>query len=58
MKRHLIKGAILAIVFVVSVIVISELTNKGNTDMTAEMANATYPVVTTMVGDMEANTLH
>ena len=58
MKRHLIKGAILAVIFVVSVIVISELTNKGNTDMTAEMANATYPVVTTMVGDMEVNTLH
>lgn len=58
MKRHLIKGVILAVIFVVSVIVISELTNKGNTDMTAEMANATYPVVTTMVGDMEVNTLH
>lgn len=58
MKRHLIKAAILVMVFVVSVFVISALTNKGNTDMTAEMANASYPVVTMLAGDMEVNTLH
>ena len=58
MKKYLIKIAVLFTVFVLSVVVISKIINQGNTDMTAEMANAVYPVITTMVGDHEANTLH
>lgn len=58
MKKHLIKFTVLFTIFVLSVIIISKITNQGNTDMTAEMANATYPVLTTMVGGHEANRLH
>ena len=58
MKKHIIKFAVLFMVFVLSVIIISAVTNKGNTDMTAEIASATYPTITTMVEGMEVNTLH
>lgn len=58
MKKRAIKVAVLSVVFILSIIIISNITNKGNTDMTAEIANATYPVITTVVGDTEANTLH
>lgn len=58
MKKHVIKFAVLSVVFVLSVIIISAVTNQGNTDMTAEMSNATYPVITTMVEGIEVNTLH
>lgn len=33
--------------------VISSLLNKGNTDMTTEMAKATYPVVAVNYGDSD-----
>lgn len=58
MKKHVIKFAVLSAVFVLSVIIISAVTNKGNTDITAEMSNAAYPVITTMVDGMEVNILH
>lgn len=58
MKRHVIKISVLSVVFVLSVMIISAVTNQGNTDMTAEMTSATYPVITTMVEGMEVNTLH
>ena len=58
MKKYLIKIAVLFTVFVLSVVIISNIINQGNTDMTAEMANATYPVITTVVGEHEANTLY
>lgn len=58
MKKYLVKFTVLFSIFVLSVIIISKITNQGNTDMTAEMANATYPVLTTVVGGYEANLLH
>lgn len=58
MKKYLIKIAVLFAVFVLSVVIFSKIINQGNTDMTAEMANATYPVLTTFVGGQEANTLY
>lgn len=58
MKKYLIKIAVLFTVFVLSVVIISNIINQGNTDMTAEMANASYPVITTVVGEHEANTLY
>lgn len=58
MKKHLVKIAVLFTVFVLSMVIFSKIINQGNTDMTAEMANATYPVITTIVGGHEANTLY
>lgn len=58
MKKHIIKFAVLFTVFILSVVIISTITNKGNIDMTAEIASATYPAITTVVDGMEVNTLH
>lgn len=58
MKKYLVKFTVLFSIFILSVIIISKVTNKGNTDMTAEMANATYPVLTAMVEGQEINQLH
>lgn len=58
MKKILIKMAILIVVFVTSLLIISEIMNKGNTDMTAEMAEATLPVVHIQYAGREINTMH
>ena len=58
MKKRVTKAVVLSVIFILSVIIIGKITNKGNTDMTAEIGNATYPVITTVVGEVEANTLH
>ena len=58
MKKRIIRIAVLFVVFILSVIIIGNITNRGNTDMTAEIANATYPIITTVVDGMEVNTLH
>ena len=58
MKKHIIKFAVLFTVFVLSVMIISAVTNKGNTDMTSEIASATFPTITTVVEGMEVNTLY
>lgn len=58
MKKFLIKGAIVITVFIAALFVISKVMNKGNTDMTVEMAQATFPVVTLHYGGREMNELH
>ncbi len=57
MKKTLIKSLILLIVFITSLYLISGIMNQGNTDMTAQMAPATYPLVYIMLGDRQINCL-
>ncbi len=45
MKRAIIKGCIFAVTFVAALIVSSLLLNKGNTDMTAEVAPPSLPIL-------------
>ena len=45
MKKTIIKCAYLVAVFVLALFVVSAVANQGNTDMTMEMAPASYPVV-------------
>lgn len=45
MKKNLIKAAILCAVFVGTILIISRMTNKENTDLTTEMAEATLPLL-------------
>lgn len=54
----LIKVIYCILVFVLSVIVLSGFMNRGNTDMTAPMAEATYPVVAFSCHGMEYNRMH
>lgn len=45
MKKAIIKGTVIGVVFFVALFVISRLVNQGNNDLTVEMAKATYPLV-------------
>lgn len=58
MKKNLMKAGILLVVFLTALFVISGIMNKGNTDMTVEMAKATFPIVTMRYGDRDINQLH
>ena len=58
MRKTLIKGAVVIIVFFSALFVISNLMNKGNADMTTEMGEATYPVIAMNYGGFRINVLH
>lgn len=58
MKKIILKGAIVAIVFFAALVIISEIMNKGNTDMTTEMGKAVYPLVSVEYGGFEINAMH
>ncbi len=58
MKKALIKSAIVILVFFSALFIVSNVMNKGNTDMTMEMGEATYPIVSFSYGGVEINELH
>ncbi len=58
MKKFIIKVVILIAVFVTALLVIGKIMNKGNTDMTAEMASASLPVVSIRYAGREINEMH
>ncbi len=58
MRKTLIKGAVVIIVFFSALFVISNLMNKGNADMTTEMGEASYPVIAMNYGGFRINVLH
>lgn len=58
MRRSIIKGTIVVIVFFVALFIIGNIMNKGNTDMTMEMEAATYPVVAVNYSGFQINKLH
>lgn len=58
MKKYIIKWTIIVVVFFAALFVISNIMNKGNTDMTVEMAEASFPVVTMKYDGKAINELH
>lgn len=58
MKKAIIKGASLGIIFVLALLIISVVMNQGNTDMTTEMGEPTFPIVSMYVKGYQVNTLH
>ncbi|MGN1180384.1 MAG: hypothetical protein ACI4SD_04150 [Suilimivivens sp.] len=58
MKKYIIKWTIIIAVFFTALFVISNVMNKGNTDMTVWMADATFPVVTMKYDGKAINELH
>lgn len=58
MKKTVIKCLYLAVVFFISLFLSSVVVNKGNTDMTAEMGQVSYPVIHMKIGNRELNSLH
>lgn len=58
MKKAIIKGCIVVIVFLAALFITSSVMNKGNTDMTMEMGRATYPVVWVNYSGYRINEMH
>lgn len=58
MRKGTVKAAVLITIFVVSVIVFSKLTNHANEDLTTEMEEATFPVISLYYNDTQINELH
>lgn len=46
------------VAFVASFFIFSTILNRGNTDMTKDMANAAYPVIHVQIGEYSTNCLH
>lgn len=58
MKKTVIKCAIIVAVFIASLFILSKIMNQGNTDMTVEMGEASFPIVSVRVNGYEVNRLH
>lgn len=58
MKKLIIKSAIVAAVFFATIFIVGNIINQGTTDMTMEMGEATFPVVSVRYNGMEINTMH
>ncbi|MBQ2803146.1 MAG: hypothetical protein IJF07_04520, partial [Lachnospiraceae bacterium] len=58
MKKMLIKTLVFVMTFIVSVIVIGRIMNKEHNNMTMEMAQATFPLITMERNGISYNQLH
>ncbi len=58
MKRAIIKGVLLGCIFALALMILSRVMNQGNTDMTTEMGEATYPVLSMYVDAYRVGSLH
>lgn len=58
MRRAIIKGCLLGLIFMAALVLISTVMNQDNTNMTAEMGEATFPVVSMSVAGYRVNDLH
>lgn len=58
MKKLIINIAIVIAVFFISLFVAGSIINQGTTDMTMEMGQATFPVVTVRFSGIEMNPMH
>ena len=57
MKLSVLKSVVFGAVFLISLIVFTFLTNRGNMDMTAKMEDATLPLIYLDVNGREVNCL-
>lgn len=58
MKKGLIKAAVLTIIFVLTLVISGNVTNKNQLDLTTEMDAATLPVIVLYNEDEQINELH
>lgn len=58
MKKYIIRWTIVAVTFFAALFVIGSIMNKGNTDMTVEMAEASFPIVSVKYEGNYINELH
>ena len=58
MKRVIIRWLVIIVVFFVALFAFNMLLNRGTSDMTVEMQEATLPVINVLYGDNSVNTMH
>ncbi len=58
LKKALIRIAVLAVVFVITLIVASKILNSERDNITMDMEKATFPVITMIRGDFSYNKMH
>ena len=58
MKKSIIKLLVFAATFLLALIVIGKVMNQGHDNLTMEMSEATFPLVTMETGGIEYNQLH
>ncbi|MDE6388247.1 MAG: hypothetical protein K2L82_10650 [Lachnospiraceae bacterium] len=58
MKKAIFKGILLGLIFAAALMLISAIMNQGNTDMTTEMGEASYPIVSMSTEGHRVNSLH
>ena len=58
MKKAILTGIYLTVVFVAALFSISAVMNSGNTDMTMEMGEAAFPIVTMQIDEYQVDRLH
>ena len=58
MKRILIRWFVIIVVFFAALFAFNVLMNRGTTDMTIEMPEATLPVISVLYGDKSVNTMY
>ena len=58
MKKTILTGLYLTVVFIAALFGISAVMNNGNTDMTMEMGDATFPIVTMQIDEYQVDRLH
>lgn len=58
MRKAVIKGVTFGITFFLALIIISFVLNRGNNDLTVEMSEATYPLVSMQYEDEVYNVMH
>lgn len=57
-KKSVLKIFVFCMTFLIALIVLGQIMNMGNTDMTAEMSGATYPVIYMDMNGQAYNELH
>ncbi|WP_276949708.1 hypothetical protein [Acetatifactor muris] len=58
MRKTIIKLSVFFLVFVLSLIIVSKIRNRGHDNLTMEMAPSTLPMVTMVTNGVEYNRLH
>lgn len=58
MQKGTLKATVLLIIFVLAVLIFGKLMNHTNEDLTTEMEEATFPIISLYQNDIEINELH
>lgn len=58
MKKLIGKIVSVAVVFCATILIVGSLINQGSTDMTMEMGEATFPIISVRYNGLQINTMH